>query len=142
MRLGAKFLLGLGTAATTNLITLSRGNNTKYNSYWHMVDLHDSAQTIEYVRNVIISTLADPLKELGASTIAKGLTGQAEHLAEQASGKFTRTVLKWVTEKRIELPASIVLGSLVEVPKKLWERQHEEQEKRENKKEPLSSNVA
>lgn len=96
-----------------------------------MVDFHNSAQAVEYVRNVVIGTLTDPLKELGAGTIAKRFAGQAEKWTEHASGKAVQAVLKQVTETRVELPASLVLGSVVEVPKKLWERRHEEQEKRE-----------
>jgi len=132
-RAGAGFLVALGTATTTNLVTVSRGNVNKYGGYWHVVDFHDSGQSVEYVRNVVIGTIADPLKELGAGAFAKRLAGGAESWASQATGRATRAVLKVITEKRVELPASVVLGGVVEVPKKLWERQQEDKEQREAK---------
>lgn len=144
-RAGAKFLVALGTAVTTNLVTVSGSNAQKYKSYWHMVNFQDSQQGLEYVRNVIIGTLADPLKEMGAGTIAKQAAGRAEEWAAQASGKASRAVLKLVTETRVELPATIVLGSLVEIPKKLWEQHHDKeleerakQEKAEAKRHPVA----
>ena len=117
----AKFLVALGSAAGTNLVTVSGEIFDRYESVWHTPDFHDSNQTVEYVRNVILGTLFDQGKEYGAGWVAKRAAGRAEAWAARASGKASQAALRWVTESRISLPASLVIGGVPETLKKRWE---------------------
>lgn len=117
----AKFLVALGSAVGTNLFTVSGGNAVNYGSVGHIVDFSNRDQTVEFVRNVVLSTLFDQSKEHGSEWIAKRLAARAEAMASQASGKASQAVLRFVTEARVALPASIVIGGSMEVPKKKWE---------------------
>jgi hypothetical protein len=116
-----KFLVALGSAVGTNLFTVSGGNAANYGSVGHIVDFTNHDQTVEFVRNVVLSTLFDQTKEHGSEWIAKRLAARAEAMASQASGKASQAVLRFVTEARVALPASIVIGGSMEVPKKKWE---------------------
>ena len=117
----AKFLLAVGSAVTTNLFTVSGDNVTDYKGYWHMTDFGDTAQSHAFVRNVILGVLFDQGKEHGAEWVAKRVAGRAEDMAAKASGKASQSVLRWVTEARVALPASFVIGGVPEVAKKTWE---------------------
>ena len=67
----AKFLIALGSAVGTNLFTVSGGNSVNYGSIGHIVNFSNHDQTVEFVRNVILSTLFDQSKEHGSEWIAK-----------------------------------------------------------------------
>ena len=131
VKTAAKFLVALGSAAATNLVTVSGENVENYGSYGHMVDFHDSNQTVAYVRNVILGTLFDQGKEYGAEWVAKRAVGRLEGAFAHASGRTSQAVLRWVTETRVALPTGLVLGGVPEVLKKKWEQRREAQEKQE-----------
>ncbi|MGI4887029.1 MAG: hypothetical protein ACRYFR_18900 [Janthinobacterium lividum] len=124
----AKFLVAFGSSAMTNLVTVNGENFDKYQTVWHMPDLHDSHQAVEYARNVILGTLFDQSKEYGSEWVAKRLAGRAEEWAAQASGQASKAVLKWVTETRVALPASFVIGGVPETLKKRWENNNAAEE--------------
>lgn len=131
----AKFLLAIGSATATNLFTVSGGNVDKYKSYWHMVDFSQAKQSHEFIRNVVLGVLFDQGKEHGSEWVAKKVAGRAEEWAAQASGKASQAVLRWVTEARVALPASFVVGGVPEVMKKKWESAQEAKEKAAAEKE-------
>lgn len=124
----AKFLLALGSAATTNLVTLSKENSDRYGSALHMVDFHDTGQSIEYVRNVILGTLFDQGKEYGSEWVTGRVVGRAEEWAARTSGRLQKAALQWITESRVALPSSFVIGGVPEVLKKKWEQRQAEAE--------------
>ncbi|MGI4887031.1 MAG: hypothetical protein ACRYFR_18910 [Janthinobacterium lividum] len=126
----AKFLVALGSAVGTNLVTVSGGNAVNYGSVWHVVDFSNRNQTVEFVRNVVLSTLFDQSKEHGSEWIAKRMAARAEDWASRATGKATQAALRFVTEARVALPTSLFIGGSMEVPKKMWENSKAAEEKK------------
>ncbi|WP_310397802.1 hypothetical protein [Hymenobacter sp.] len=126
LRTKAKFLVALGSATTTNFFTVSGGNDDEYGGYWHTADLGDGKQRIDFLRNVVLGLLFDQTKEYGSEWVAKKMAGRAEAWAAQVSGRASKAMLNWMTETRVAMPTSFVVGGVLEVLKKRWENSQKE----------------
>lgn len=118
---GAKFLTALGSSAATNLVTVSRGNSQKDNSFWHVANLSDQQERSDYATNVMLGVVFDQVKEHGSEYIGEQAARLLKEHTLPGAGTIGSTLGRWLTKERVTLTTGFIIGGTPETIKKQGE---------------------
>lgn len=135
LKLGAKLLVGTASAAISNGMSVRFENYSKDGNLLHFVKLNNRYQVLGYVGAVAWSVPFDLLKDIGAEKWTKQLSKGALAAAKGGSGRVMNVLVRTVSKKQVSLGITLALGTVFELPKKIflepwWEHLGEEAEKK------------